>query len=78
MQQLSGQDAMFLYGEMDNTPMHIGPVFIYDPSTAPDGMKLPSAGTCPMLLGRPKRAFAASGSHCLLDRCACAGRHRRK
>jgi WS/DGAT/MGAT family acyltransferase len=37
MQQLSGQDAMFLYGEMDNTPMHIGPVFIYDPSTAPDG-----------------------------------------
>ena len=38
MQQLSGQDAMFLYGEMDNTPMHIGPVFIYDPSTAPGGL----------------------------------------
>lgn len=37
MQQLSGQDAMFLYGEMDNTPMHIGPVLIYDPSTAPGG-----------------------------------------
>jgi len=37
MQQLSGQDAMFLYGEMDNTPMHIGPVFIYDPSSAPGG-----------------------------------------
>ena len=28
MEQLSGQDAMFLYGEMDNTPMHIGPVLI--------------------------------------------------
>ena len=38
MEQLSGQDAMFLYGEMDNTPMHIGPVLIYDPSTAPDGI----------------------------------------
>ena len=38
MQQLSGQDAMFLYGEMENTPMHIGPVFIYDPSTAPGGI----------------------------------------
>ena len=38
MQQLSGQDALFLYGEMENTPMHIGPVFIYDPSTAPGGI----------------------------------------
>lgn len=38
MQQLSGQDALFLYGEMENTPMHIGAVFIYDPSTAPGGI----------------------------------------
>jgi diacylglycerol O-acyltransferase / wax synthase len=38
MQQLSGQDAMFLYGEMQNTPMHIGPVLIYDPATAPGGL----------------------------------------
>jgi len=38
MQQLSGQDSMFLYGEMQNTPMHIGPVLIYDPSTAPAGL----------------------------------------
>ena len=37
MQQLSGQDAMFLYGEMENSPMHIGPVLIYDPSSAPGG-----------------------------------------
>ncbi len=37
MQQLSGLDAMFLHQEMDNTPMHIGPLFIYDPSTAPNG-----------------------------------------
>lgn len=37
MQQLSGQDAMFLYAERPNSPMHIGPVMIYDPSTAPNG-----------------------------------------
>lgn len=37
MQQLSGLDASFLHNEMDNTPMHIGPLFIYDPSTAPNG-----------------------------------------
>ncbi|MCG3170903.1 MAG: putative diacylglycerol O-acyltransferase [Pseudomonadales bacterium] len=38
MQQLSGQDALFLYGEMDNAPMHIGSVLIYDPATAPGGL----------------------------------------
>ena len=38
MQQLSGLDAMFLHQEMDNAPMHIGPLFIYDPSTAPNGV----------------------------------------
>jgi diacylglycerol O-acyltransferase / wax synthase len=37
MEQLSGQDASFLYAETQNTPMHIGSVAIYDPSTAPGG-----------------------------------------
>ncbi len=37
MQQLSGQDAMFLHAELDGLPQHIGGVNIYDQSTAPDG-----------------------------------------
>lgn len=37
MQQLSGQDASFVYFETPTTPMHIGSVGIYDPSTAPGG-----------------------------------------
>ena len=37
MQQLSAQDASFVYLEMPHTPMHIGSVGIYDPSTAPGG-----------------------------------------
>ncbi len=37
MEQLSGQDASFVYFETPATPMHIGSVAIYDPSTAPDG-----------------------------------------
>ncbi len=37
MQQLSGQDASFVYLETPSTPMHIGSVGIYDPSTAPGG-----------------------------------------
>jgi len=37
MQQLSGQDAMFLHAELDGLPQHIGGVSIYDQSTAPDG-----------------------------------------
>ncbi len=37
MEQLSGQDAMFLHAEMDGLPQHIGGVSIYDQSTAPDG-----------------------------------------
>ena len=36
MQQLSGLDAMFLYQELDNAPMHIAGLAIYDPSTTPD------------------------------------------
>ena len=38
MQQLSGQDAMFLHAELDGLPQHIGGVSIYDQSTAPGGM----------------------------------------
>ena len=37
MQQLSGQDAMFLHAELDGLPQHIGGVSIYDQSTAPEG-----------------------------------------
>ncbi|WEK02372.1 MAG: wax ester/triacylglycerol synthase family O-acyltransferase [Candidatus Sphingomonas phytovorans] len=37
MLQLSGQDASFVYLETPHTPMHIGSVAIYDPSTAPGG-----------------------------------------
>ena len=33
MRQLSGQDASFLYMETAKTPMHIGGIMIYDPST---------------------------------------------
>jgi len=38
MEQLSGQDAMFLHAELDGLPQHIGGVSIYDQSTAPDGI----------------------------------------
>jgi len=34
MEQLSGQDASFLYFETANAPMHIGSFALYDPSTA--------------------------------------------
>jgi diacylglycerol O-acyltransferase / wax synthase len=37
MEQLSGQDASFVYLDTPTTPMHIGSVGIYDPSTAPGG-----------------------------------------
>ncbi len=37
MQQLSGQDAMFLHAELDGLPQHIGGVSVYDQSTVPDG-----------------------------------------
>lgn len=37
VQQLSGLDASFLYLETQNSPMHIGGLAIYDPSTAPGG-----------------------------------------
>ena len=37
MEQLSAMDAMFAYTETNSTPMHIGQMAIYDPSTAPGG-----------------------------------------
>jgi len=37
MRQLSGQDASFLYMETAKTPMHIGGIMIYDPSTVAGG-----------------------------------------
>ncbi|MFK8031872.1 MAG: wax ester/triacylglycerol synthase family O-acyltransferase [Gammaproteobacteria bacterium] len=37
VQQLSGLDASFLYLETANSPMHIGGLSIYDPSTADGG-----------------------------------------
>ena len=37
MQQLSGQDAMFIYLETPRTPNHVGGFMTYDPSTAPGG-----------------------------------------
>ena len=37
MEQLSGQDASFLYGETPTSPMHIGGLMIYDPSTVKGG-----------------------------------------
>ncbi len=38
MQQLSALDASFLYLDTPNTPMHVGGLAIYDPSTAPGGI----------------------------------------
>nr|WHV03944.1 putative wax ester synthase/acyl-CoA:diacylglycerol acyltransferase [uncultured bacterium] len=37
MQQLSGQDAMFIHTELDGLPQHIGGLSIYDQSTVPGG-----------------------------------------
>jgi len=37
MRQLTGLDASFVYVEGPRTPMHIGSIAIYDPSTAPGG-----------------------------------------
>jgi WS/DGAT/MGAT family acyltransferase len=37
MQQLSGQDASFIYSEQVHAPTHITSIAIYDPSTAPGG-----------------------------------------
>ena len=37
MQQLSGQDASFIYSERPHAPTHVTTIEIYDPSTAPGG-----------------------------------------
>lgn len=37
MEQLTAQDASFIYGENTRSPMHIGGVAIYDPSTVKGG-----------------------------------------
>jgi WS/DGAT/MGAT family acyltransferase len=37
MKQLTGLDASFVYLDQSNSPMHIGSVAIYDPSTSPNG-----------------------------------------
>ena len=37
MEQMSGQDASFLYNETPNSPMHIGALMIYDPSSVDSG-----------------------------------------
>jgi diacylglycerol O-acyltransferase len=37
MQQLSAQDAQFLYMESEENLIHVTAVYVYDPSTAPDG-----------------------------------------
>ena len=37
MEQLQGMDASFVALETRNSPMHIGSILIYDPSTAPGG-----------------------------------------
>ncbi len=37
VQQLTGQDAMFIYLETDKAPLHGGGFATYDPSTAPGG-----------------------------------------
>ncbi len=37
MEQLQGMDASFVAMEQRNSPMHIGSLLIYDPSTAPGG-----------------------------------------
>ena len=37
MKQMQGLDAAFVAFEQPNTPMHVGSIAIYDPSTAPGG-----------------------------------------
>ncbi len=38
LQQLSGQDAMFIHTELDGLPQHIGGVSIYNQATAEGGV----------------------------------------
>ena len=38
MKQLSPLDSIFVYNEQPNSPLHISPITIYDPSTAENGV----------------------------------------
>ncbi len=38
MRQLAAFDSLMVYGESGRTPMHVSPFFIYDQSTAPNGL----------------------------------------
>ena len=37
MRQLSGSDAFFLYSDKPGKHQHVSTIYLYDPSTAPDG-----------------------------------------
>ena len=37
LQQLNSVDSIFIFSDSPRTPMHVGPFFIYDVSTAPNG-----------------------------------------
>ena len=67
MQQLSGMDASFLYGETQNAHMAGAGLSIYDPSTAPGG-RVTFKGILESHRGAPRtrpRCSGASGS------CGC-------
>ena len=70
MEQLSGQDASFLYAESKHTPLHVGSVAIYDQSTVPGGMS--AVPRDPEL----QRAAAASDEDAEAQGGAGAVRHR--
>jgi len=57
MKQLSGLDSVFVFLERKHTPMHIGGMVIYDPSTAPDG-EVPFSQILDNLAGRLGRVEA--------------------
>jgi len=38
MKQMQGLDATFAALESSTAPVHVGSIFIYDPSTAPNGV----------------------------------------
>ena len=41
LKQLSGMDSMFLYAEKHRSPLEVGALQIYDPSTAPNHSRGP-------------------------------------
>ena len=48
MQQLSGQDASFVYTETPNAPMHVGSLMVYNPA----GQRITFKGILAMLDAR--------------------------